>query len=394
MYIHRLAPIEGELKKKSILLLGPRRTGKSALIRHQLRCDRVYDLLKADVFQALSSRPSLIRESLQPNDKLIVIDEIQKLPNLLNEIHFMIEERKVRFLLTGSSARKLRRTHTSLMAGRARVAYLHPFCYPELKELTSDKVELEKIVAYGALPPVAAAQVGESHESDSAWRELKDYGGDYLHHEIATEAVVRKIEAFSRFLTIAARMNGELLNFEAIASDSQVPARTVREYFAILQDTLIGRTLEPLRLKGKNSRKSTATAKFYFFDCGVTNALVGRRSVASDSTEFGVLFETWVHNELRAYIDYHLKGDGTLQFWRHPNGDEVDLIVNGDTAIEVKASRNVTERHIRGLLALNEFKKMRKLIVVSRDSERRRLSGVDILPWRVFAEELWHNDLI
>ncbi len=392
MYVKRLTPIEAELRKKSVLLIGPRRTGKSAFIRNQLRVDRVYDLLKADVFQALSARPSLIRESLQPKDKLIVIDEVQRLPNVLDEIHSMIEERKIRFLLTGSSARKLRRTHTSLMAGRVRVMHLHPFCFPELCELMGGNVDLGKIVATGCLPPVAIARTEPNGDSE-AWRELKDYGGDYLHHEILAEAVVRKIEAFSRFLPVAARMNGELINFEAIASDSQVPARTIREYYSILQDTLLGRTLEPLRLKGKNSRKATATAKFYFFDCGITNALLGRRSVAVDSTEFGILFETWIHNEIRAYIDYVVHGDAELQFWRHPNGDEVDLVVNGEIAIEVKATRNVNERHIGGLLALSRLKKMRKLFVVSRDPNRRQLSGVELLSWQDFAESLWRGEI-
>lgn len=385
-YLQRIVPIEAALKKKSIMLLGPRRSGKTALIRHQLQADQVYDLLKADQFQALSYRPSLIRERLKPQDKLVVIDEIQKLPSLMDEVHALIEETSCRFLLTGSSARKLRRTHTALLAGRTRRFYLHPFCFPEVQ----DRFRLETYLLRGGLPSAFLA------ETDSeAIEELKDYAGDYLREEILSEAVVRKIEAFSRFLMIAARMNGELLNFEAVGSDAQVPSRTVREYFSVLEDTLVGSVLHPVRFKGKLSRKSISTGKFYFFDCGVLNALLGRRGFSTESPEFGSLFETWVYQELRAYADYRKERDSIeIQFWRSPSGLEVDFIVNGEIAIEVKASQSISSRHLRGLCEFSQLKPLKKKWVVCRERVPRVVDGIEILPWRYFAEKLWAGELV
>ncbi|MCM2324273.1 MAG: AAA family ATPase [Oligoflexia bacterium] len=384
-FIKRIILINRELKRKSILLLGPRRTGKSALLRHQLKADRSFDLLRSETFQTLAFRPSLLREQLKDSDRVIVIDEIQKLPILMDEVHALIEERDIRFVLTGSSARKLRRTHTSLMAGRARRLYLHPFCHAEL----STRFSLLRALRFGTLPPVYLQGTDED-----AWRELRDYSGDYLREEILAEALVRKIDAFSRFLPSAARMNGELLNFEAAASDSQVPARTIREYYAVLEDTLVGRSLEPYRFKGSKSRKAIATSKFYFFDCGVLNALLGRRSVSEDSPEFGNLFETWVMNELSTFLHYRGEDLSELKFWRSPTGDEVDFLFRGEVAIEVKATRHVTERHLRGLLALDSLCRLRRKIVICREAVPRKLGAVEVMPWEEFVRALWAGDLL
>ncbi len=383
-YITRYLSIESALKKKSVLLLGPRRTGKSALLKNQLHSDQTYDLLKADVFQALATRPSRIREALRPGIERIVIDEIQKLPSLMDEVHAMIEEFGIRFVLTGSSARKLKRSHTSLMAGRARRMTLHPFCYTEIKK----DFELLKSLQFGTLPPIYLLT-----DANEAWRELQDYTGDYIREEILAEALVRKIEAFSRFLPVAARTNGELLNYEAIASDSQVPARTIREYYSLLEDTLIGRTLEPLRFKGSKSRKAIATSKFYFFDTGVLNSLIGRKSLSDSTTEFGNVFETWIYNELKRYIDYS-ENDSQIQFWRSPIGQEVDLVINGEVAIEIKATSVITDRHLVGLEALGNLKKLKKKLIVCREGQPRKIKDVQIIPWPQFMEALWGGDII
>ena len=385
-YIPRLIPIEETLKSKSVLLLGPRRTGKSAFLRNQLRADRSYDLLKSDVFRELSFRPSLIRERLGDKDRLVVIDEIQKLPQLMDEVHALIEDKGVRFVLTGSSARKLRRTHTSLMAGRARRLELHPLCFAEVP----CQYELERVLQLGALPHVFL-----NRDNGEAWAELMDYSGDYLREEILAEAIVRKIDAFSRFLPTAALSNGELLNFEAIANDAQVPARTIREYYSVLEDTLIGRQLAPKRFKGAKSWKAIATGKFYFFDCGVLNALTGRKHVPADSPEFGNLFETWVFNELMAYSHYcHPRDELKVSFWRSPTGDEVDFLVNDEIAIEVKSSRNISEKHAKGLTTLDRLMKLKKQVIVCREKEPRRVGSVQIIPWRQFAEALWSGELL
>lgn len=385
-YIQRLVPLQDTLKTKSVLLLGPRRTGKSALLRNQLRADVTIDLLRAEDFRTLAYRPASFRERIQQSDRLVVIDEIQKLPLLLDEVHSLIEERGIRFVLTGSSARKLRREHTSLMAGRARRLYLHPFCFQEIHQHFS----LERALSLGTLPPVHLQE-----DQENAWMELKDYSGDYLREEIMAEAIVRKVDSFSRFLHVAARMNGELLNFEAIGSDAHVPSRTVREYFAVLEDTLVGRELEPHRFGGKRSRKSIATAKFYFFDCGVLNAVLGRKQVSPDSPEFGNLFETWVFLELQAYSHYRKTGDDLrIEFWRDPAGHEVDFLINEEVAIEVKASRQVQPRHLDGLRRLSDLIRLKRKIVVSRDPVRRLVEGVEVLPWRQFMEALWAGELV
>lgn len=377
--IERILPIELDLKKGSVLLLGPRRTGKSWLIRHQLQADKVFNLLRSDTFQQLSARPSLIRESLTPNDRLVVIDEIQKLPSLMDEVHLMIEETGAHFLLTGSSARKLKRTHTSLMAGRAKTRHLLPFTTKEL----SFNYDLSKMLRFGALPPVMLAE--------NPQEVISSYVGDYLREEIQAEALTRKVENFSRFLHQAAIANAELINFESIASDAQVPARTIREYYRILEDTLIGSSLEPLQTIGK--RKSVAHAKFYFFDIGVVNALLGSFEVSETHPLFGKCFEHFIFCEIKAYLSYFHQ-NAKLNFWRTQNGDEVDFLINGEIAIEVKASRLISERDLKGLAALDGEAKVRQKIIVSRDERRRNLRGVSVIPYQSFLKDLWANKIL
>ncbi len=377
-YISRANDITTQLKKKSVLLLGPRRAGKSAFIRNELQPDHSYNLLQADTFQELSHRPSIVREKLKPSDRLVVIDEIQKLPVLMDEVHTMIEDHGVRFLITGSSARKLKRSFTSLMAGRARRRYLHPFCYGELRK----NYRLHDIIERGAMPSVYL-----SANAEDAWDDLRDYAGMYLREEVLAEALTRKIEAFSRFLTTAALSNAQLVRYESVASDAQVPARTVREYFAILEDTLMGHNLEPFRPQ-KLSRKSVSTSKFYFFDLGVLNALVQRKAVNPASVEYGELFETLIFLELKAYID--AKGlDTKLNFWRSHTGQEVDFVVNDAIGIEVKATQNVSERHMEGLAVLHKQIPLKRRFIVAHDKHSRQIGGVEVLHWRDFLEMLW-----
>jgi predicted AAA+ superfamily ATPase len=379
MYLERLIPIAEELRTASVLLLGPRRTGKSAYIRHQAPPHRVYDLLKADVFLRLSQRPSLIRESLTPDDGLIVIDEIQKLPSLMDEVHVMIEERGVRFLLTGSSARKLKRGHTSLMAGRARTRLISPFVSRELPGF-----DLHRALEFGMLPPVTL--------SPEPLEELDSYVGTYLREEIQAEALSRNIEGFSRFLSRAAQWSGELLNFEGIGRDSQVPARTVREYYSLLEDTLVGTMLEPLQTTGR--RKAVSRGKFYLFDIGVVRTLCGERGLGPDGPAFGRAFEHFVWQELRAYRDCFAR-DQAIHFWRDVGGAEVDFVLGASVAVEVKSSALVHERDLRGLRAITEQDDfpIERRIVVSREPEPRRVEGIEILPWGLFLDQLWSGDV-
>lgn len=375
MYVQRVIPIADEIGKASVLLLGPRRTGKSAFIRHQAPPHRVFDLLKSDVFLRLSRRPSLIRESLTAQDKLIVIDEIQKLPSLLDEVHVMIEEHGVRFLLTGSSARKLRRSHASLMAGRARTRFLAPLVSAELPRL-----DLQKALTFGMLPPV--------YLSDEPLEELSSYAGTYLREEIQAEALSRSIEGFSRFLTRAALWDGEEINFEGVARDSQVPARTVREYYSLLEDTLLGTMLEPLPTTGK--RKAISRGRFYFFDIGVVHALTGESVLGRGTPAFGKAFEHFVWQELSAYRAYFARGQ-SLHFWRDKSGAEVDFVLGGKVAVEVKSTSAVDDRDLKGLRAISEQRDfpIQRRIMVCREREPRRVRDIEIVPYELFLERLW-----
>ncbi|MEM2489212.1 MAG: AAA family ATPase [Thermoplasmata archaeon] len=367
---------------KSILILGPRRTGKTMFIQKQLKPDLSYDLLNSKDFLRLSVRPYIIEEEIKENHKIVVIDEIQKLPVLMDEIHRLIEtKRNVKFILTGSNARKLKKTHTSLMAGRAKLAHFHPFTYYELKK--ANIFNLKKVLTYGTIP--------DMYLSSNPYDELTNYIMLYLKEEIISEAIVRNIENFSRFLNVAGASNAELVNFTQVGEDSWVKPRTVIEYFNILQDTLIGNIVEPYR--ARTDRKVYSRAKFYFFDIGVANALCERKEVTEKSVEFGKNFEHFIFNELNAYKDYTGK-ISIINFWRDYNGNEVDFIINGEIAIEVKAKEMVYERDLKGLKSFLNSHKVKKSIVVSMEPRARKHNDIEILPYNTFLEMLWSNELV
>jgi predicted AAA+ superfamily ATPase len=382
MYVNRLfCPVAQTLKTKSVLLLGPRRTGKTQYIRNQLKPDRVYNLLLSGEFRRLAANPGLIREELRENDRLVVVDEIQKLPSLMDEIHDLIETAPTRFLLTGSSARKLRRTHTSLMAGRARVHHLWPFTSAELNAGAGPLFDLQKVLAFGSLPPVFL--------SASPALELEDYTGAYLKEEVQAEALVRKIENFSRFLRTAALTNAELVNFNEVARDAQVPPRTIIEHFNILEDTLLGSMLPPFRGAG---RKAYSMSKFYFFDIGVAHSLSGVSQVPKGTPAYGKALEHLIFLELKAYKSYGNKSE-PLQFWRTYDGAEVDFVIGDSIGLEVKASEMAHAGHLRGLRALSEQHGLKKKILVSQDLRRRTLDGVEIIPAAEFLAMLWAGEI-
>jgi predicted AAA+ superfamily ATPase len=377
-YIKRTLDLKKDLERKSVLLLGPRQTGKTQLIEHQVKPDVVYDLLEADTFRELSFAPHLIRERLTPKTKLIAIDEIQKLPLLMDEVHSMIEKKNVRFVLTGSSARKLKRTHTSLMAGRARMRNLLPLTSVELGK----QFQLNKALQFGLLPSI--------YQSDEPNLDLKDYVGLYLREEILSEALVRKIENFSRFLQFSALTNGQILNFESVGSDAQISSRTIREYYQVLADTLVGYHLEPI--SSSSRRKSIATSKFYFFDTGVVNALTGRK-LAPKTTEFGDALEHFIFLELHAYRSYR-NSELDLKFWHSPREGEVDFVLNEEIAIEVKASENISSQHLKGLHLFSKHQKIKKQIVVCQEKKRRKIKDIEIWPVAEFLEQLWAGYLV
>jgi predicted AAA+ superfamily ATPase len=338
---------------------------------------RVLSLLDSDLYLTLGRRPATLRELIQPGDDVVVIDEIQKLPLLLDEVHLVLESSDTRFVLTGSSARKLRRGGVNLLGGRARSLTLHPFVAHELR----GRFDLRRALSVGLLPPV--------YLSDEPREDLRAYAGDYLREEIAAEGLTRNVPAFGRFLEIAALCDGQMLNYSGIASDSQLPVSTVREYFQILEDTLLARRLPAWT--GSRRRKAIGTAKFYFFDVGVVRHLQHRGGLRPRSPEFGEAFEAFIHHELRSYIDYSRQGE--LCYWRSRSGFEVDFILDQRTAIEAKAKAPVGQRDMKGLAALMEERALQRYIVVSLERDPRQVNGIDVLPWQTFLEQLWAGEL-
>ena len=368
------------LSKKSFFLFGPRSTGKSHLIRQQLK-DRavVIDLLRSDILLRLSSHPEDLEAMIDagPAVRWIVLDEIQRVPSLLPEVHRLIEARKLRFLLTGSSARKLRRGSSDLLAGRAWVAHLFPLSWAEVPGFG-----LHRYLRFGGLPQV---YLGESPQE-----ELRAYVSVYLQEEIRAEGIIRRLPPFTRFLRVAALSSGQLLNYAQVASDAEVAPSTVREYFSVLEDTLVGWTLEPWRESRK--RKAIQTAKFYLFDPGVTHELAGTTTLDRNSDLYGRSFEQFIGMELRAHTSYARTGE-PLCFWRSTHGYEVDFLVGGRIAVEVKASRKVSLRDARGLLALKEEKAAKRFFLVSEDPIAARREGIEFLPWTEFLARLWSGSI-
>ncbi|MBI5406338.1 MAG: ATP-binding protein [Nitrospirae bacterium] len=375
-YIERIINLNALLEKKSHFLLGPRQTGKSSLIAHSLRGIRVYDLLDTTVYLSLSQNPGRISEELLREDRLLVIDEVQRLPVLLNEVHRLIETRGIRFLLTGSSARKLRRGGVNLLGGRARTKHLHPLTFREL----GGHFNLLRALERGLLPSV--------YFSDDPHADLQAYAGYYLQQEIVAEGATRNVPAFSRFLKVAALCNGTIVNFTNVANDAQVARTTVYEYFEILKDTLIIHELPPWRKSLK--RKPLSSSKYYFFDGGVVTSLQGRQKLQPGTSEFGQSLETYLFHELVSYRDY-ISGE-PLTYWRSTSGFEVDFIIGDHTAIEVKAKKNVSPQDVKSLRALAEEKKLKRYLCVSLENRTRQLEGITVLPIQEFLSMLWNEE--
>lgn len=371
-HVERLLDLSALLQKKSHLLLGPRQTGKSYLIRHTLAGAKVYNLLDTATYLTLSQQPGRLAQELTPRDRLIVIDEIQRLPELLNEVHLLIEERGIRFLLTGSSARKLRRSGVNLLGGRARTVHLHPLTAREL----GSRFDLARAVEHGLLPSI--------YFSDDPQADLRAYAGSYLQEEIVAEGAARSVPAFSRFLKVAAWCHGTIINFTNVANDAQVARTTVYEYFEILKDTLILYELPAWRKSRK--RKPLSSSKYYFFDLGIV-AVLQERLFRIGTPEFGRAFESWVHHELVSFQDY--RGGAPLSFWRSASGFEVDFLLGDHTAIEVKAKEHVSAQDVRSLAALAEEQRFKRYICVSLETRPRMMGQVAVLPWREFLDALW-----
>lgn len=352
------------------------------MIRQQL-ADKalVLDLLKSDLLLRLNANPSelegMIDAELQGRS-WVVIDEIQKNPALLNEVHRLIETRQLRFLLTGSSARQLKRKESNLLGGRAWRAELFPLSWSEIPDF-----KLDHYLRFGALPHI--------YPSENPEEELDAYVNLYLKEEIQAEGLIRRLPPFSRFLKTAALSNGQILNFTEVGNDSQVSPSTVREYYSILTDTLMGFMLEPWT--GSRKRKAVQTAKFYFFDIGVMHALAGINTLDRNSNLYGISFEQFVGMELRAYLSYRRIKD-PLSFWRTTHGFEVDYLVGDHSAIEVKATGKVSAKHFKGLHALAEEKIVQKMFLITQDPLATQTEGIHAMPWEKFLAELWKGNIL
>jgi uncharacterized protein len=364
---------------KSAFLWGPRKVGKSYWIKHHLPEAILLDFLKTDVFADYISRPYLLRERYSNTKQCIVIDEVQMVPDILNEVHWLIANQNISFILTGSSPRKLRHKHANLLGGRAWRFTMTPLCYLEL-----DHFDLHKIIISGLLPPHVL--------SNDPVQELRAYVADYLKEEIASEAVVQNIPAFSEFLRIAALTSGELLNYTNVARETGVSAKVVRSYFQILEDTLLGFRLQPWRRA--DTRRLIETEKFYLFDIGVTNYLAQRKP-APNTPEFGKSFEHFILMELKAYQAYR-NPELLLHYWRTSSGQEVDFILGDmEVAIEIKSSNRVYSSDCKGLNALAETNAIKRRILVSFEKEPKIIEGnIACFPWELFLQMLWSGEII
>jgi len=380
MELTRTLDLKSLLAKKSFFLFGPRATGKSTLIRQQLGSSAlIIDLLDSRNYLRLSAAPHELEAMIAADDqgKLVVIDEVQRIPELLNEVHRLIESQKTTFLLTGSSARKLRRGRANLLAGRVWEARLFPLTSQEIPDF-----DLERYLLYGGLPAVWLGKYPEE--------ELDAYAHTYLTEEIMAEGLVRNLPPFSRFLQAMALSNGAVINFTKLASDCQVPPSTVANYLGLLEDTLVGYLL-PAWTKSRK-RKAIQTAKFYFFDPGVTHMLAGTRSLERNSDLYGRSFEQFIGGEIRAWLSYR-RQKYQLAYWRSTHGDEVDFLIGDHAAIEVKAAVRVNRRDFKGLDRLSEEGMFNNYFLVSQDPIATKDGHRQAIYWKSFLEKLWTDQL-
>jgi predicted AAA+ superfamily ATPase len=375
-------------ERQSAFLWGPRRVGKTTLLKQAFPDSIVYDLLKTDIMLDFLRRPALLREQLlaQDPDRLthpVILDEIQKVPALLDEVHWLIENRGYRFILCGSSARKLKRGHGNLLGGRAWRYELFPLVTPELGPL--DKLDLLRILNRGTIP--------DHYNQEHYRRSLAAYVTDYLKQEVFDEGLTRKQPAFSRFFDAIGPGHGQLTNFANIARDCGIDAKTVKAYYQILVDTLLGRFIQPFsRRTGR--QVITKASKFYLFDVGIAGHLTRRSEVESRGADFGRAFEHFILTELVAHASYS-ELHYPIRFWRTKAGLEVDFILgDGEVAVEVKSTERVDPRSLRPIKTFVEEHVPRAAYVVCNEPTERVTAGVRIMPWRTFLASLWADEIM
>jgi predicted AAA+ superfamily ATPase len=377
---HRRQRFEGA-GQESLFLWGARQTGKSTLLKSMFPDALWFDLLRSDVYRRYLTEPMQFREAVLADtaERLVVVDEIQKVPALLDEIHWLMAHQGRRFIMSGSSPRKIIRQGANLLGGRAIRYELFPLVSAEIPGF-----DLMRALNNGLLP--------RHYLSERPRKLLEAYIGNYLQDEIVAEARIRNIAAFSNFLRAAAFSNGEMVNYSGIGSDCGVSHNTVREYFQILEDTLIGRFIPAFQKRPK--RRVILAPKFYYVDLGLVNILLGRGKIERETESMGNAFEHFIAQELHAHASY---ADEPYQmaYWRTTSQLEVDFILGDhEVAVEVKSTDNIQPRHLKGLKAFAEEYTVKRLIVVSTDPVERLVGGISVLPWQVFLERLWGGEIL
>lgn len=366
---------------ESFFLWGARQTGKSTLLKKLYPDSLWFDLLQSDVFERLQRNPAQIREIILAGNPVnpVVIDEIQKIPSLLDEIHWIIENSDTRFVLSGSSPRKIIRSHANLLGGRALRYELFPLVSTEIPDF-----DLMRALNNGLLP--------RHYISDNPKKMISAYIGNYLRDEIIAEARIRNISTFSRFLEVAAFSNGEMVNFTSIASECGVSSPTIKEYFQILEDTLTGRYLPSFQKRPK--RRVILAPKFYYFDVGIANYLLKRGKIEPGSEMFGNAFEHFIYQEMVAHS--HYSGiQYPLYYWRTASQIEIDFVLGDhELAIETKSTSNANPRHAKGLHRFAEDYNVKQKLLVTNDPYPRQMGDVMVLPWKIFLQKLWAGEII
>jgi len=372
-------------EEQSAFLWGPRKTGKTTYLKAKFPHSLVYDFLQTDLFLEFSKKPALLREQLLAKDDTVlkypvILDEVQKIPQILDEVHWLIENKKLRFILCGSSARKLKRGKANLLGGRAWRYEMFPLVSAELSHL-----DLLRVLNHGMIP---------DHYLQNNYRKaLRAYIQDYLKEEVFAEGLTRNIPAFSRFFDAMGYSHGELTNYSNIARDCGVDSKTVKEYYQILVDTLLGTRVEPFKRR-KSRQIISSTPKFYLFDVGIANAISKRRIEVEKGEMFGKAFEHFIFMEIAAHNSYR-ELDCEISFWRTKSGLEVDFVLgDGEVAIEVKSSAQVMKRDLLPLTVFTEEYSPAKALVICNEREERIHGKIRIMPYEKFLRDLWEGKII
>ena len=373
-------------KGQSAFLWGARKTGKTTYLKNKYPKSIFFDFLKTDLYLDFIRKPFLLRERLLAMGKKalahpVILDEVQKVPQILDEVQWLIENKKISFILCGSSARKLKRGGANLLGGRAWRFEMRPLVYKEITDFN-----LLKALNQGAIPDHYLQNEKSSRKS------LQAYTQDYLKEEIFAEGLVRNIPAFTRFFDVLTYSHGEMINYANIARDCSVDAKTIKAYFQILEDTLLATLIDPFK-KRQNRQVISKAPKFYLFDTGVAGFLCKRLLAEPRGAAFGKAFEHFIFNEINAYRAYSDKGF-QINYWRTKTGLEVDFVLGrGEVAVEVKTG-GIDARETKGLRAFIEEYAPKKALIVCTEKYERVSGKIRVMPWQVFLSKLWDGKII